>query len=71
MPKEEENMLKNTLLQWCEQKFDPSLSGHCDPHCSNRDNCKGDCDKCLDQVIGILHLVAGLIIPSVRKALQL
>ena len=43
-------MLKDTLLQWCEQKYDPSLSGHCDPHCSNRDNCKGDCDKCLDQV---------------------
>ncbi len=43
-------MLKDVLLDWCENQYDPDQSGHCGVHCSNRKNCNGNCDDCLDQV---------------------
>ena len=43
-------MLKDVLLEWCENQYDPDLSGHCGVHCSNQKNCTGNCDDCLDQV---------------------
>lgn len=43
-------MLKDYLLEWCQEQTDEASTGHCGRHCDNQEYCKHDCDDCLDQV---------------------
>lgn len=43
-------MLKDTLLQWCEQEYNQSPAKHCGYECNNVAACNHNCDNCLDQV---------------------
>lgn len=43
-------MLRDYLLEWCQNEINGSITGHCGQHCDNREYCEHDCDKCLDQV---------------------
>ena len=43
-------MLKEYLLEWCQEQIDEASEGHCGQHCDNQEYCKHDCDNCLDQV---------------------
>lgn len=37
-------------MEWCQQEYDQSSAEHCGCYCDNRENCKQNCDDCLDQV---------------------
>lgn len=43
-------MLKDYLLEWCQEKIEDFPSGCCGQHCDNEESCEHDCNKCLDQV---------------------
>ena len=43
-------MLKEYLLDWCQENSNRSQSGNCGNYCDNRYFCHHDCDDCLDQV---------------------
>lgn len=43
-------MLKDYLLEWCQDEIDNSVIGYCGQHCDNQEYCEHDCDRCLDQV---------------------
>lgn len=46
-------MLKEFLLQWCQDQYENSCAGKCGRSCDNHEYCKGICDApggCLDQV---------------------
>ena len=43
-------MLKDYLLDWCQDEIDGSITGCCSKYCDNQEHCEHDCDRCLDQV---------------------
>lgn len=43
-------MLKDYLLDWCQDEIDSSITGCCSKYCDNQEHCEHDCDRCLDQV---------------------
>ena len=48
--KEVQNMLKDQLLEYCQDALIDSNAGHCDCSCNNKEYCYHDCQQCLDQV---------------------
>lgn len=43
-------MLQDTLLQWCQEKYDQPSAEYCCLNCDNKENCNHSCDNCLNQV---------------------
>lgn len=43
-------MLRDYLLDWCQEELDASITGHCGQYCDNKEYCEHDCNRCLDQV---------------------
>lgn len=43
-------MLKDYLIDWCQEESNNSHAGNCGHHCNNKNFCTHNCDDCLDQV---------------------
>lgn len=43
-------MLKDYLIDWCQEESNNSHAGNCGHHCDNKNFCTHNCDDCLDQV---------------------